>query len=105
MTLQQLKYVIAIVEKGSTNEAAKVLYLSQASLTKAIHEFFGNYANFGKWFKINVVCDELFTARTDVPSIQLIFINFVRPGFLLQNGVKISRNFGKEDCRYEFDGI
>ena len=29
MTLQQLKYVIAIVEKGSTNEAAKGLYLSQ----------------------------------------------------------------------------
>lgn len=40
-----LKYVIAIVEKGSINEAAKVLYLSQPSLTKAIHEFFGNYAN------------------------------------------------------------
>lgn len=54
---------------------------------------------------MNIVCDELFTARTDVPSIQLIFINFVRPGFLLQNGVKILRNFGKEDCRYEFDGI
>ncbi len=45
MTLQQLKYVIAIVEKGSINEAAKVLYLFQVSLTKAIHEFFGNYAN------------------------------------------------------------
>ncbi len=29
MTLQQLKYVIAIVEKGSINEAAKVLYLSR----------------------------------------------------------------------------
>ena len=43
--LQQLKYVIAIVEKGSIDEAAKVLYLSQPSLTKAIHEFFGNYAN------------------------------------------------------------
>lgn len=30
MTLQQLKYVIAIVEKGSINEAAKVLYLFSA---------------------------------------------------------------------------
>ena len=39
MTLQQLKYVIAIVEKGSINEAAKVLYMSQPSLTKAIHEY------------------------------------------------------------------
>ena len=43
MTLQQLKYVI--VEKGSINEAAKVLYLFQPSLTNAIHEFFRNYAN------------------------------------------------------------
>ena len=56
MTLQQLKYVIAIVEKGSIDEAAKVLYLSQPSLTKAIHEFFGNYAfccwkNVKKWNK------------------------------------------------------
>ena len=76
MTLQQLKYVIAIVEKGSTNEAAKVLYLSQASLTKAIHEFF-------KTVKIISARDELFTARPDTPSIQLMFINSVRPGFLL----------------------
>lgn len=45
MILQQLKYVIAIVEKGSINEAAKVLYLSQPSLTNAIHEFFRNCAN------------------------------------------------------------
>ena len=33
MTLQQLKYVIAIAEKGSFNEAAKVLYISQPSPT------------------------------------------------------------------------
>ena len=38
MTLQQLKYVIAIAEKGSINEAAKVLYISQPSLTNAIRE-------------------------------------------------------------------
>lgn len=38
MTLQQLKYVIAIAEKGSINEAAKILYLSQPSLTNAVHE-------------------------------------------------------------------
>ena len=25
-------------------------------------------------FKMNIVCDELFTARTDVPSIQLILL-------------------------------
>ena len=38
MTLQQLKYVIAIAEKGSINEAAKVLYISQPSLTNAMHD-------------------------------------------------------------------
>lgn len=38
MTLQQLKYVIAIAEKGSINEAAKTLYLSQPSLTNAVRD-------------------------------------------------------------------
>ena len=38
MTLQQLKYVIAIAEKGSINEAAKVMYISQPSLTNAMHD-------------------------------------------------------------------
>lgn len=38
MTLQQLKYVIAISEKRSINEAAKVLFVSQPTLTNAIRE-------------------------------------------------------------------
>ncbi len=38
MTLQQLKYVIEIVLCGSINEAARRLYLSQPSLSKAIKE-------------------------------------------------------------------
>lgn len=45
MTLQQLKYVIAIVEKGSIDEAPRYFTCPSLSLTKAIHEFFGNYAN------------------------------------------------------------
>ncbi len=36
MTLQQLKYIIGIVEHGSINEAAKRLYISQPSLSKAV---------------------------------------------------------------------
>lgn len=68
MTLQQLKYVIAIVEKGSINEAAKVLYLSQPSLTKAIHEFFWELCKFVKTVKIISARDELFTARPDPPN-------------------------------------
>lgn len=38
MTLQQLKYVIAVTESGTITEAANNLYISQPSLTNAIHE-------------------------------------------------------------------
>lgn len=37
MTLNQLKYVIAISRENSLNEAAKKLYISQPSLTAALH--------------------------------------------------------------------
>jgi DNA-binding transcriptional LysR family regulator len=38
MTLQQLQYIITTVSCGSISEAAKQLYISQPSLTSAIHE-------------------------------------------------------------------
>ena len=38
MTLQQLKYVVAIADKGSINEAAKYLFISQPSLSNAIKD-------------------------------------------------------------------
>lgn len=38
MTFQQLKYVITVAETGTITEAAGKLYVSQPSLTKAIHE-------------------------------------------------------------------
>lgn len=38
MTLQQLRYVTAVAEKGTITEAADGLYISQPSLTNAIHE-------------------------------------------------------------------
>lgn len=38
MTLQQLKYVVKVAEKGSINEAAKELFISQPSLSSAIME-------------------------------------------------------------------
>ena len=37
MTLNQLKYVIAISKENSLNEAAKKLYISQPSLTTSLH--------------------------------------------------------------------
>lgn len=38
MTLQQLKYVTTVAETETITEAAKRLFISQPSLTKAIHE-------------------------------------------------------------------
>lgn len=38
MTLQQLKYVVIVAEKGTISEAAKELFISQPSLTNAIKE-------------------------------------------------------------------
>ena len=38
MTLQQLKYIVTVAEKGSISEAAKELFISQQSLTNAIKE-------------------------------------------------------------------
>ncbi len=36
MTLQQLRYVVMVAEKGTISEAAKALFISQPSLTNAI---------------------------------------------------------------------
>jgi len=38
VTIQQLKYVIAISEAGSINKASEVLYIAQSSLTSSIRE-------------------------------------------------------------------
>lgn len=38
MTLQQLKYVTTVAQRGTISEAAKELYISQPSLTNAIKE-------------------------------------------------------------------
>lgn len=38
MTLQQLYYALTISEAGSLNKAAELLYMTQPSLTSALHE-------------------------------------------------------------------
>ena len=38
MTLQQLKYIVTVAQTGTITEAAGELYISQPSLTNAIHE-------------------------------------------------------------------
>lgn len=41
MTLQQLRYLIAVAENGSMNSAAQALYVSQSNLSTAIKELEG----------------------------------------------------------------
>jgi len=38
MTLQQMKYVVEVAERGSMNEAAKFLFISQPSLSESIKD-------------------------------------------------------------------
>ena len=38
MTIQQLRYVVAISEAGSLNKASEILYVAQPSLTSAVRE-------------------------------------------------------------------
>lgn len=38
MTVQQLKYIVTVAEKGKISEAAQVLFISQPSLTNAVHD-------------------------------------------------------------------
>ena len=38
MTLQQLKYVVEVAERGSITEAAKALFIAQPSLSAAVRE-------------------------------------------------------------------
>ena len=67
MRIQQLIYFEKIAEKGSMNEAAKELYVSQPSLSKAIRELksrwilrfstwkYGNYFD-GRRTRISSIC-------------------------------------------------
>ena len=43
MRIEQLQYLVKIVECGSITQAAKQLYLSQPSLTKAIQQLEAEY--------------------------------------------------------------
>ncbi|MBP5748025.1 MAG: LysR family transcriptional regulator, partial [Treponema sp.] len=38
MTIQQIKYILGVAECGSLNKASEKLYISQPSLTSAVHE-------------------------------------------------------------------
>ena len=43
MTLQQLRYFLAVVENGSLSKAAETMFVSQPSLTAAIRKLEEEY--------------------------------------------------------------
>lgn len=45
MTLQQLRYIVAIAEAGTLSGAAKALFISQPSLTKTVQELENEWAS------------------------------------------------------------
>ena len=49
MTLQQLRYALAIADCGSMNEAAKRLFLSQPSLSETVKELEQEIGVLGWW--------------------------------------------------------
>ena len=66
MTLQQLKYVTTIANIGSISEAAKRLFVSQPSLTKAIKEL---EKEMGITISIALIKVLLFLKKENVPRL------------------------------------
>ena len=48
MTLQQLRYVITVAQKGSISEAAKELFISQAQVSRIERKALNNLHNYLK---------------------------------------------------------
>lgn len=65
MTLQQIKYALTIAKTGSMNKAAETLFVSQPSLSAAIHEL------------EKEVGIRIFSAQAEVPRPRLREMNFL----------------------------
>ena len=83
MTLQQMKYALVIADRGSMNEAAKRLYISQPSLSGAVKELEGEL-NFSIFLRSNrgiVITPEgeefLTYARQVVEQYELLNAKFI----------------------------
>ena len=77
MTLTQLRYAITISEIGSFNKAAQILYVSQPSLSNAIHDLEDEFLVVAALFRgqvadvLNARCFDLRKAVAGVDAFDL----------------------------------
>ena len=120
MTLKQLRYVVTVAETGNITEAAKRLFISQPSLTTAIHELENEYqitifTRSNKGIQLTKEGDEfLGYARQVLEQTDLIEERYIgKPhgkqyfsvscqhySFAVEAFVKLLKTYGKE--KYEF---
>lgn len=101
MTLQQLKYVVTVADKGTISEAAKALFISQPSLTNAIKELESEmqitiFNRTNKGIVVSNIGDEFLAYARQV----LEQANLLEEKFL--NGKKQSSRFSVSTQHYSF---
>lgn len=101
MTLQQLRYAVTVANKGTISEAAKELFISQPSLTKAIKELEEemNITIFTRTNKGVIVSNEgdrfLGYARQVIEQTNLLEEEYIK-------GKKVKRHFSVSTQHYSF---
>ncbi len=92
MTLQQLKYVVMVAEKGTITEAAKKLFISQPSLTNAIRELEN---------EMNITIFDRTNKGISVSKDGEIFLGYARQ-VLEQANLLEEKYLGKSDIKQQF---
>ena len=101
MTLQQLKYILAISETGSMNKAAEHLYVSQPSLTASVQELEKEiglkiFNRSGRGVTLtNDGTEFLLYARQVVGQFDILFDKYINKG-------NIKKKFGVSTQHYSF---
>ena len=92
MTLQQLKYVVMVAEKGTITEAAKKLFISQPSLTNAIRELEN---------EMNITIFDRTNKGISVSKDGEVFLGYARQVLEQANLLK-EKYLGKSDIKQQF---
>ena len=92
MTLQQLKYVVMVAEKGTITEAAKKLFISQPSLTDAIRELEN---------EMNITIFDRTNKGISVSKDGEVFLGYARQ-VLEQANLLEEKYLGKSDIKQQF---
>ena len=92
MTLQQLKYVVMVAEKGTITGAAKKLFISQPSLTNAIRELEN---------EMNITIFDRTNKGISVSKDGEVFLGYARQ-VLEQANLLEEKYLGKSDIKQQF---